>query len=169
MRVYAGHHYGSMLWDLESEIVGQYCRVWNTAVKLTYAVPRSTHTYLVEHLLAVNFLPVKSELMSRYVKFLDSLLNNKSSEVQFLVKTALSYVRSTTSKNLLLIQQESGLNPLKVSSSCIRGAMKIAEIPEKQSWRLPLLVKLLERRRVMEVDLMCTKEISGVIDSLCSS
>ena len=161
MRVYAGHHYGSMLWDLE--IVGQYCRVWNTAVKLTYAVPRSTHTYLVEHLLAVNFLPVKSELMSRYVKFLDSLLNNKSSEVQFLVKTALSDVRSTTSKNLLLIQQESGL---KVSSSCIRGAMKIAEIPEKQ---LPLLVKLLERRRVMEVDLMCTKEISGVIDSLCSS
>ena len=90
MRAYAGHHYGSMLWDLESEIVGQYCRVWNTAVKQTYAVPRSTHTYLVEHLLAVNFLPVKSELMSRYVKFLDSLLNNKSSEVQFLVKTALS-------------------------------------------------------------------------------
>ena len=128
MRVYAGHHYGSMLWDLESEIVGQYCRVWNTAVKLTYTVPRSTHTYLVEHLLAVNFLPVKSELMSRYVKFLDSLLNNKSSEVQFLVKTALSDVR-----------------------------------------RLPLLVKLLGRRRVMEVDLMCTKEISGVIDSLCSS
>ena len=156
MRVYAGHHHGSMLWDLGSEIVGQYCRVWNTAVKLTYAVPRSTHTYLVE-------------LMSRYVKFLDSLLNNKSSEVQFLVKTALSDVRSTTSKNLLLIQQESGLNPLKVSSSCIRGAMKIAEIPENQSWRLPLLVKLLERRRVMDVDLICTMEISGVIDSLCSS
>ena len=84
------------------------------------------HMLCLEVLIPVLIL--KSELMSRYVKFLDSLLNNKSSEVQFLVKTALSDVR-----------------------------------------RLPRLVKLLERRRVMEVDLMCTKEISGVIDSLCSS
>ena len=32
---YVGHHYGSMLWDMESDMFGQYCRTWNTCVKLS--------------------------------------------------------------------------------------------------------------------------------------
>ena len=43
VRVYCGHNYGSMLWELDSEMVGQYNRAWNTCVKLTNDVPRSTH------------------------------------------------------------------------------------------------------------------------------
>ena len=56
---YVGHHYGSMLWDMESDMFGQYCRTWNTCVKLSHNVPRSTHTYLVENALASGFTPIK--------------------------------------------------------------------------------------------------------------
>ena len=70
---YVGHHYGSMLWDMESDIFGQYCRAWNTCVKLCHNVPRSTHTYLVENVLASEFTPIRTEIMARYGKFYSSL------------------------------------------------------------------------------------------------
>ena len=73
VRTYCGHHYGSMLWEINGDMCGQYCRTWNTCVKLTYDLPRGTHTYIVENLLAKNVLPVKTEIMSRFVKFYSSL------------------------------------------------------------------------------------------------
>ena len=97
------------------------------------------------------------------------MLKNKSPEVVFLAKIVTSDVRSTTCRNLLLVQQESGLDPLIVSPNCVRGAMKIADVPVNQSWRLGLLKNLIERRKDMELEMLCTKEISGIIDSLCSS
>ena len=45
--LYCGHCYGSMLWDLSSEMAGMFYRSWNTCVKLAWNVPRSTHTYLL--------------------------------------------------------------------------------------------------------------------------
>ena len=55
VQVYAGPYYGAMLWDLFSEKVGQVYRSWNTSVKLAWGLPRSTHTFLVENVLARNF------------------------------------------------------------------------------------------------------------------
>ena len=74
VRIYCGHYYGAMLWDLDSEMTGQMCRSWNTCVKLSYDIPRSTHTYIVENILASNFLPAKTELMARFVKFHQNLV-----------------------------------------------------------------------------------------------
>ena len=76
-----------MLWDLQSEGAGMFYRSWNTCVKLAYNIPRSTHTYLVENYLAAEFTPIRTELMARYIKFYDSLLNSKSFEIQVLVNT----------------------------------------------------------------------------------
>ena len=59
INVYAGHWYGSMLRDLFSEKVGQLYRSWSTCIKLSFNVPRATHTYLVENALAEKFLTVK--------------------------------------------------------------------------------------------------------------
>ena len=56
VRLYTGHYYGSMTWDLQSEIAGQLFRSWNTCVKLAFDVPRSTHVYLVQNVLADEFL-----------------------------------------------------------------------------------------------------------------
>ena len=90
VRTYCGHQYGSMLWEINSDMCGQYCRTWNTYVKLTYDLPRGTHTYIVENLLAKNFLPVKTEIMSRFVKFYSSLLKSPSLEVQMMAKSVIN-------------------------------------------------------------------------------
>ena len=108
VRLYTGHYYGSMTWDLQSEIAGQLFRSWNTCVKLAFDVPRSTHVYLVQNVLADEFLPIETELMARYVKFYESLTNSQSFEVKVLSQIAVQDKRSTTSRNISLIEKKTG-------------------------------------------------------------
>lgn len=170
VRLYCGHYYGGMLWDLESEAVGMFCRCWNTCVKLTHDIPRSTHTYIVENILAPNYLPVKTELMARFLKFHDNLLSSQSLEVKVLVSIVKQDVRSVTAKNMALIARQCGkVTCDKISPSHVRQLVRLAPIPENQEWRGPLLLRLLQERRDLKVDLQNTEELSEVIDSLCSS
>ena len=169
IRTYAGHYYGSMLWDLNSDLCGQYCRVWNTAVKLVHNVPRSCHTYLVQHVLAPQFLPTKVELMSRFVKFFKSLKQSASFEVCLLAKIAYADARSTTRKNLILIENETGLDPLNVSPCEVKNAFVPCQVPRNQEWRLNLLIDFLNERREIDACLKNTEIITHMIDSLCYS
>ena len=121
---------------------------------------------MVKNFLAPNFVPVKTEILARYVKFYKSLKLSQSPEVQHLVEVVSSDVRSSTSRNLSLIREVSGLNPM---SNDVRKSVEISQIPENDQWRPPLLEMLLKRRSEMEVSLMKTEEIQKVIDSLCSS
>ena len=166
---YLGHHYGSMLWDQDSDMVGQYCRSWSTCVKLTYNVPRSTHTFLVENLLAVNFVPIKTEIMARYGKFFTSLRKCKSPEVRQMAEIVRQDVRSTTGKNLTRIRRKTGVNTVTVPSMIVRETVPRAEVPVYQEWRLSLLETLLKQRREMDAQMVDTSLISDMIDSLCSS
>ena len=61
--IYTVHFYGAMLWDLYGKEAGKVYRSWNTCVKLAWQVPRSTHTYLVENLLALELPSVKQKLL----------------------------------------------------------------------------------------------------------
>ena len=63
--IYGGDHYGSNLWLLSSNTAEMYFKLWNTFVKLSWSVPRSTHTYLVENLLAKDFLLARHQVLVR--------------------------------------------------------------------------------------------------------
>ena len=169
VRLYAGHMYGSMLWPLDSNMVGQFCRSWNMCVKLTYDCPRSTKTWLVDKFLASEFVPVKIELMARYANFYKSLVKSASSEVSFLAKVVSEDVRSTTAMNLNLIREETGLNPYMANPSQVRRRAKKTDIPEGQVWRISTLDFLLQERKRKEDNLEKTDKISSLIDALCSA
>ena len=169
IKVYAGHFYGAMLWDFKSELFGQYCRVWNTSVKLVHNVPRSCHTYLVENVLASEFFPTKTELMSRYVNFHRNISTSASFELCLLAKIVTNDVRSTTRKNLSVIELETSLDPSLASPQEVKSSVKPCEIPRNQDWRFNLLQNLLNERREMDSLMLDTKIISHMIDSLCSS
>ena len=143
---------------------GQFCRTWNTSVKLIYNIPRSTHTYIVENLLAKNYLPVKTELMARSINFLSSLSNSPSTEVKMLVNVVLKDKRTVTSKNLEYIKKKSGIESASLSPNDVRNLVPLSEVPENQQWRLSLLPKLLKHRKELEDKLEDTKDIDG----LCS-
>ena len=171
INTYCGDHYGSMIWDLYSEGAGQYFRCWNTAVKLVWNVPRSTHTYFVTCQLAASFVSTRTKILSRYVKFFQSLLKSKSPEVVLVANLVGRDMGSTTGSNISKLAQETGTNPWSASSSMTTQALEKGTImvPNEDNWRLPLLDKLLVQRYEMEMQVTNTDAIQDMIDSLCSS
>ena len=169
VQTYAGHWYGSMLWDLFGDKAGQIYRSWSTCVKLAWQVPRSCHSYLVDNLLSVQFYTVKQQLLSRFVNFVEKLLGSTSPEVCMVANMVARNARSTTGRNLLGIQRETGLDPWRAASWEVRDAVGRAEVPAMQGWRVQYLGKLLDARREMDSKCEETDEVSSLIDALCSS
>ena len=166
---HAAHWYGSMLWDLYGEKVGQICRSWNTTVKVTWEVPRSTRTFLVESLLAPELPTVKQQLTSRYIRFVRNLLSSDSTEVRVVASMMVRCARSTTGKNLLNIERETSLDPLRAQPWQVRLAVGREGFPPNEGWRWHYLKKLLDARREMATNCDNTEDITVLIEGLCNS
>ena len=149
---YSAHFSGAMLCDLYGDMAGQVYRCWNTCVKLVWDVPRSTHNYFVEHLLAKDWVSVRERLLVQYVKFLQKSPKSISAEVRILQNIVKNYVRPVAGKNCLKLSQEFSLDPL-----------------EQDDWRIPLLNTLLTQRYEMSACGEDLEIVSGLIESLCSS
>ena len=61
---------------------------WSTCVKLTWDLPRSTHTYFVEDVLAKDFFTVKQQLVGRFVNFFQKLLKSPCLELRIAANMA---------------------------------------------------------------------------------
>ena len=167
--VYSAHFYGSMLWDLTSESAGQVFRSWNTCVKLAWDVPRWTHNYLVDNLLGGDLPPVKKKLMCQYVNFFQKLRKSPLREVRILASLAGRDRQSVTGKNLAMLEGEFGLDPWSQGVNIFKSKFKGYIIPDADTWRLPLLQRLLNQRRDM---VACDEEVEHItelIDCLCTT
>ena len=158
-----------MLWDLFSEKVGQLYRSWNTSVKLAWGLPRSTHTFLVENLLARDFFTVKQQLLGRYVNFFHRLLSSHSIEIRMVANMVGRCARSTTGRNLMQIVRETGLDPWVEPGWKVRAAVQKSDLPVNEGWRVQFLMKLINARGEMEAKCEDTQEVTNLIESLCSS
>ena len=163
------HCYGGMLWNFGSARTSQFYKAWNTCVKLVHKVPRTTHTYISENLLAGEFQPVRQELFARYSNFLKNLKKSPSQEVRLLSRIVTSDFQSATAVNIALIQRDTGLDPNSVSSRRIRHLDMRRNVPDVDAWRLPVLSKLLSQRREQQNDLQDTSDLDFVIAGLCST
>ena len=162
--------YGSMLWDLGSAQAEQFFKCWNTCVKLVYDVPRSTFTYLVEGFFAKGQPSLRNQVISRYSGFFRNLLKSPSKEVRVLARIVSSDPRSTTCVNLRYLRKLTGLGqPELYSSSRIRAALPVKEVPDCEKWRLGLITNLskLKNERYLRVE--DSKSLCAMMDSLCST
>ena len=166
--MYSAHFYGAMLWDLYGEAAGMVFKSWNTCVKLTWDIPRSTHNYFVE-MLAGSLPSLRQKLLCQFVGFCHKLRSSASWEVRILAGIVGSDVGSTTGKNLKNIEEEFQVCPWSNSTGTFKSVYKGYQVPPEDSWRLPLLRKLLEQRREMITCDEDTGAITSLIDSLCFS
>ena len=171
VKVYVGSHYGSNLWQLDSPMAEQYFSAWRTCVKLSWQVPRSTHTYLVDHLLSDGHSSVEADIKSRYLKYLDGLRSSPSMEVRVLFGVTSGDVRTTTGRNVHQLKLESGLDPLCSSAGQYKTVMtsRLASVPEMDRWRTRYLAKLLEQRGEAYYRGEDYEPLTALIDSLCTS
>ena len=78
-------------------------------------------------------------------------------------------IRTNTGSNLHLIRELSGLDPWCCSSSQVKQVLgeKLREVPAQDLWRLAYLGKLLEQRGEAHHEMLDTRELTELIDSLC--
>ena len=163
VKVYVGSHYGSMLWELGSSVASQYFHAWNSCVKLTWQVPRASHTYLVEHLLACGMSSVRTDILARYTRFVTALKASPCMEVAVMLGITRGDMRTVTGRNIALIRMETGQDPMSASPRKVKCILmeSTVPVPEADVWRVDYLAKLL---RVEESAVL---RLTALIDSLC--
>ena len=164
VNVYASHWYGSMLWDLYGVKANQVYKAWNTCVKLTWNVPRATHTFIVDNVLAPQFYNVRQQLLGRFVNFARKLKHSQSPEVCMVFNMVARCARSTTGRNLINIERQVNLDPWITPSWRVKECVKRVEVPNSEGWRVHFLRKLLSARSEMISE---TEVLSLLIESLC--
>ena len=168
VQIYTCHFYGSMLWDLFSEMSGQVFRSWNTCVKLAWGIPRSSHNY-VSDFLADSLPSVKKKILAQYVSFFQNLSKSCSREVRILAGIVSQDIQSVTGRNLYNIAALFNLNPRKDPVTSFKSKNIGYAAPEEDKWRLPFLVKLLDQRTELFTCEEDTSSIDDLIQSLCAS
>ena len=169
VKVHVGSHYGSNLWQLDSPMANQYYSAWRSCVKLAWQVPRGTHNYFVDHLLANGLTSVRTDIMSRYVKFLAGLHSSPSMEVRVMCGVAARDVRTTTGRNIWYLREETGVDPLTGSSVRTKEvlASKLVDVPDIDMWRIRYLSRLLEERGEAYYSGEDHEQLTVLIYSLC--
>ena len=170
-KLYVGSHYGSMLWDLGSDLASQYYTAWNTCVKLTWQVPRATHTCVVDQLLFCGLSSARTDILARYSKFIRGLIASPSMEVAVMFGVAKRDIRTVTGSNIALLAAETGMNPVQACLSEVKQKLltRVSVVPDLDMWRLQYLANLLTQRgeALYRVDDAEVTRLSSLIDSLC--
>ena len=169
VKVYCCDFYGCMLWDLYGDQAQQLYRTWNTCVKLAWDVPRSTHTYFVEGMLGSGFPTIRQQILGRFPKFIKSLLDSPSLEVAVIARVVIRDAKTTTGKNVLNVQLETGLDVVSTPLSKMKEMFSPVKVPVPDSWKFYLLEKYLKIRKDLQLKCDDTENIDDLISSLCST
>ena len=83
---YCSNIHGSVLWDYSSREAQMVFSAWRTGAKISWDVPRSTHTYFVQEVLTPNILSLELRILRNFVGFFQSLLCSPSTEISVLAR-----------------------------------------------------------------------------------
>ena len=118
-----------------------------------------------------NFKPLRQQALTRYVGFYSSLLSSPCKEVAVVSRIVGRNASTTTGRNLLNLQLETGLNTRVDSLGKFKDHFQAAvePVPKLDVWRIPLLTKYLKIRQEQNAICENTDYINSLISSLCSS
>ena len=79
-RVYNGHHYGSVLWDLYGKETNMVYNTWNASIRRMLRVDRKTHRFLIEPLSGMQH--VKRSIFKEFVSLTEKLSKSPKEAVR---------------------------------------------------------------------------------------
>ena len=174
VKIYCCDHYGSMLWDLQGDLANKYFNTWKTCIKLAWEVPRATHSYFLDYL-SGGLVTVRRDVIARYAGFYKSLLTSPCREVNILARMVAKDIRTTTARNLALLEKTTGGQTWSAPAGKIREelAKREPDVTRVDAWRIPYLGRLLEERDTLsymgEEHHEQVERVQELIDSLCSN
>ena len=122
---------------------------WKLSCKLAWNLPRSCHTYFVHQVLAPHVKNLEVSLWENFAGFFKGLLASSSHEVVTLSLLASRDIRSNLGSNLNALREKTHLDPWTAGKREMNAALSRAcgrEAPMDDSWRIPLLKKLLTQQ-----------------------
>ena len=154
VRVNCCDFYGSNLWNLFGVRAGQVYRSYNTTVKLAWDLPRSTHTWLVTHLLGYGLPSARETILSGFTGFLARLRRSASREVRIMAEVEVRDATGVTGRNVALFERELGSDPRSLTPSQTRDLVRAAVTPihPEEEWKLELLRDMLEERGELKAE-----------------
>ena len=125
---------------------------------------------IVDNNLSCGYHSIRSQIISRYVKFFQTLLSFPSKEVAVIARVAGGDAGSNTGRNIKNIRLETKLNPVTCPVYKIKEFLfRPAQVPENDVWRLPLLFQYVNTRNDQVNDWSSTEYMDNLIDCLCTS
>ena len=166
LKIYTTSFYSSSLWNLCSTECQKLYASWNITIRHVFKLPYRTHNYFIESI--SGSLHAKTMLWSRFMKFHDSLINNKKPILRLLAFLCEDDERTTHGRNLHHLQVELQCNKTELSSSYIKQNMEFKAVPQDEQWRIPLLLNLLEiKKDSMQLNGFQDEEIDSMIEDVC--
>ena len=164
-----------MLWDLQGDMANKDYNSWKACIKLAWEVPRATHSYFLDYL-SGGLVTVRRDIITRYAGFFKSLLTSPCREVNILARLVAKDIRTTTARNLRLLEVETGGGTWATSLTLLKEKLKEQDpvVPLEDRWRVPYLGKLLEERDMLLYEGLAETEpevesVQNLIDSLCTN
>ena len=170
VKLYCCDLYGGMLARLGGQPATQLMNCWGVTVKDVWRVPRATHRVYARWL-SSGFSSIREDLLSRWVKFYQSLVTGPSPEVATLARVAAADMRTTTAQNNRLIHDLTGLDARVATAAQVREELRRREpvLTEEESRTAGLICQALQVRQAMYQEGLCTNDITIQIDRMCVS
>ena len=165
LNIYCASFHGSGLWDLFSKESESLYKSWNVSMRLACKVPWTTHRYLIEGI--TNCLHLKVMLASRLVKFLGSLKGSNKLGIRLLAGISEHDRRTVLGRCISNIAAEVGTPAAGLTPSIVKTKMKYFQVPEDQTWRIPILRELMDRK--LSVPGFTESELDTMKRYLCTS
>ena len=146
---------GSCVWDLFCREEEMLENSYSTAVRLMLGLPRDTHRYFIEPL--SGRCHVKSDLIKRFLSFLDMIRKSKKLSLIHVLKKVSDDVRSVTGSNLQKIM-------LRSSKAVFR------EVPDGEEWRIDFVKEIIDiENDRLKLSGFTSKELQEILTWVCSS
>ena len=139
LSIYSTALYGSPLWQLNSEEHFKLNRSWNTAIKIIWDLPHSTHTRFLESLCPVPHL--ESVLHGRSIGFIQGLSRSTKQLIKLLFHSCSQDMSTVTGQNmkfLLSKYSKHSMAALFSEKDVIKNA-RVYTLQENDLWKVNLM------------------------------
>ena len=165
-KVYNGHHYGSVLWDLYGKEANMVYNTWSVSIRRMLRLDRKTHRYFIEPLSGMEH--AKKTLFKAFLSFTRKLESSPKTPVRDVYAAVKSDCRSVTGANLRSISVECAADPSRPFSEISMEKHQFFPIPPDEQWKVSMVQELIEMRDENE-NIWGKEEIDDTLEYLCTS
>ena len=165
-KVYNGHHYGMVLWDLYGKEANMVYNTWNVSIRRMLRLDRRTHRYLIEPLSGMEHL--KKTVFKAFMSFSRKLEASPKAAVREVYSIVKNDCRSVTGANIWNVNRECTVDPSRPFSEVSVQNKQFFPVPFDAEWKISLIKELIDMRDD-EDSTWSKEEIDDTLEYLCTS